>query len=88
MCVQISLGECIMLGADYQRLTQFIACRCYQAILNAIQPLLPKDSKYHDQHIAEVTFEKMLPGIISLANDALPFNPSLEWIQICKRELS
>lgn len=61
-----------------------VAYRCYQAILNTIQPLLPRDSKYHDQHLVELSFEKMLPSLIALTNDALTASPDPEWILICE----
>ncbi|KAI8090817.1 hypothetical protein BDF21DRAFT_412239 [Thamnidium elegans] len=60
---------------------------CYQAILHTIQPLMIKDSKYHDLRMAEVLFEKMLPEVVALVNDALCTSPSLEWIQISQNVL-
>lgn len=62
--------------------------RCYQAILETILPILPKDAKYHDQNVVQISFEKMLPGVMSLVADALASGPNPEWIKICKYQTS
>ena len=77
----IYLGNSTFLKFDFLVVLKGFMHRCYEAILEAILPLLPRDSTYHAH---EVSFGEMLPSVILLTTNAVAHSKDPQWIQSCK----